>query len=405
MFKIYDIETIKNFFSCCFLDLSTDEYDVFIIHESKNQLSEMLNYLSKVKGLIGYNCLAFDSQVIEYIIKNQKFLLSLSTDECINYIYKKAQDVIQLMNSGGFASIPEWKLTIKHLDLFKIWHYDNKNKMTPLKWIEYMIDMDSIEEMPVKHYDNVDESMIDSIINYNKYDCRATREFYRITIGETNLPLYKNVNKIQLRKDIEKETGLKCLNFNDVKIGDSLNKLNYCKIKGIDKKNLPLPSKIIPKFKFKDCFPEYMKFETDAFNNFIKCFQNLDVDLKKKDEKQVFEFEYNSTVYTIAKGGLHSKDKPRKIIPNENEILIDADIGSQYPRALIKRSLFPRHLGREWLIGYSNMFDDRIAAKKQGKKAINEAYKLALNGGGSLLKINLVISKIFCILCKIKIII
>lgn len=97
---------------------------------------------------------------------------------------------------------------------------------------------------------------------------------------------------------------------------------------------------------------------------------------------QEFKFNYNSTEYTVAKGGIHSNDKPRRIIPEKDEILIDADIGSQYPWGIIKRRLFPPHLGELWLKGYSDTFERRIAAKRAKKQSINEAYKLALNGGG-----------------------
>lgn len=96
--------------------------------------------------------------------------------------------------------------------------------------------------------------------------------------------------------------------------------------------------------------------------------------------KQEFNFSFNGTSYTIAKGGIHSNDPPRKIIPNENEILRDSDIGSQYPRAIIKRRLFPAHLGEAWLKGYESTFHKRIEAKRAKKQSINEAFKLCLNG-------------------------
>lgn len=112
---------------------------------------------------------------------------------------------------------------------------------------------------------------------------------------------------------------------------------------------------------------------------------------KKSSKKKVQEyiFEYNNTSYTIALGGIHSNDKPRAIIPNDNEILRDADIGSQYPSSIIKRKLYPEHLGEEWLIGYKEIMEKRIISKKLYKttknkkyKSLDEALKLSLNGGG-----------------------
>lgn len=102
--------------------------------------------------------------------------------------------------------------------------------------------------------------------------------------------------------------------------------------------------------------------------------------MSKKNEKQEYQIELNGTTYTIAFGGIHSNESPRKIIPKENEILRDADISSQYPNAIFKRKLYPSHLGEEWLISYGELIKKRISAKKNNQKSISEALKLALNG-------------------------
>lgn len=102
--------------------------------------------------------------------------------------------------------------------------------------------------------------------------------------------------------------------------------------------------------------------------------------MSKKKEKQEYNFSFNGTEYTIGLGGLHSIDIPRRIIPTKDEILIDADISGNYPWNIIKRSLYPTHLGKEWLIGYKDVYEKRIQAKKEGKKSITEAYKLLGNG-------------------------
>ncbi len=397
--EIYDIETLKNCYTHCSLNRDNifEEFE-FIIHKDQNDLLIYIEHLNKLKGQIGYNNLAFDGQVIQYILENHKEWISweLDGEQISKLIYDYAQYVINKMNNGGWSDYPEWKMKIHQLDLFKIWHFDNKAKMTSLKWIEYMINMNNIEEMPIHHSQFVTLKQIkEEIIPYNKHDIRATYELYKITKGETDLKLYKGIDKIQLRKDIQSQFGIKCLNYNDVKIGDEINKQSYFKLSGCDKKTLPKPIKSISKYYFKDCFPNYMKFQTLEFNNFINALSNIEVSLKKetnknnKAKKQEFEFTYNDTIYTIAKGGLHSKDKPRIIKPLDNEILRDADIGSQYPNAIRKRKLFPKHLGEKWLTGYTDIIQKRMDAKslykktKEGKyQAIQEAYKLSLNGGG-----------------------
>jgi hypothetical protein len=389
--EVYDIETIKNCFTFTGLDINTKKVFQFVIHNSRNDLISLIDHLNNINGQIGYNNLNFDGQVIQWILDNYKDWLNLTGEKIANKIYDYAQHVINKTNNGSWADYPEWKLKIKQLDLFKIWHFDNKAKMTSLKWIEYSIDFPNIEEMPISHDTLVTEDQIQSILNYNLNDVLATYEFYKITIGETEHPLYKRIDKVQLRKDIINEFGINCINYNDVKIGDEINKFKYCQLSGIDKKQLPKPNKEIKSFKFKDCFPNYIKFETIEFNNFINIVGNVIVKLKKETDKdkQEFEFSFNGTTYLMAKGGLHSKDLSRIVKPLENELLKDCDVGSMYPNAIVKRNLFPKHLGDKWLIGYKQIIDERILAKKKYKEtkeskyqSIQETYKLSLNGGG-----------------------
>lgn len=60
------------------------------------------------------------------------------------------------------------------------------------------------------------------VLSYNKNDVVATNEFLNITQGQTELPLYKGKNKIQLRYAIAHKFRLNGMNFNDIKLGTEL---------------------------------------------------------------------------------------------------------------------------------------------------------------------------------------
>ena len=53
---------------------------------------------------------------------------------------------------------------------------------------------------------------------------------------------------------------------------------------------------------------------------------------------------------------------------------------SLYPSMLIEYEFYPKHLGKEFLIIYKQIKDERIEAKHNGNKVKNETLKLALNG-------------------------
>ena len=384
---IYDLETMKNLFTACFLGLDTCTKKQFVLFNDKQEYTNLLSFLDSCKDdkytFVGFNNLYFDAQVIEFILSNRVKFDKLTCEEIVTEIYNKVQWIIALDDKAKYKSLlPEWKLSIPQIDLYLINHYNNKNKRTSLKWLEFTMQTDNIEEMPIHHATSITQEDIPEILSYNWHDVEATHEFYKINIGETDNILYKGVNKLQLREDIKTEFNINCFNYNDVKIGDALNKQSYCNISDISSQEISESNKVINAFKFKDCFPDYYKFKTKEFNDFVNSFGNIDVKLDKSEDKQIFEFGYNGTIYTIAKGGIHSVDGPRLIKVESNQIMRDADIGSQYPRAIIKRKLYPKHLGENWLEGYNNIFERRIKAKREGNKSINEAYKLALNGGG-----------------------
>lgn len=119
-FYVYDIETL-DLFTATFLDRDSDERRVFVLSNTRDDITALLKFLrEEVKGLIGFNCINFDAQVLEYIFRNPK----CTANDIRNYAqYITSSNDLKL-------DVPEWKLRIPHLDLYRIHHFDNKNKRT-----------------------------------------------------------------------------------------------------------------------------------------------------------------------------------------------------------------------------------------------------------------------------------
>ena len=127
---------------------------------------------------------------------------------------------------------------LKQLDLFKIWHYDNLAKSTSLKALQIAMDLPLVEDMPFDHRHWITTfEEINEVLSYNKNDVYATNVFLDITLGKTELPLYKNKDKIKIRQDLQRKYGIRGLNYNDIKLGTELILQLYCK-----KFNLPVRS-------------------------------------------------------------------------------------------------------------------------------------------------------------------
>jgi len=252
------------------------------------------------------------------------------------------------------------------------------------------MDAPNVEEMPIHHsVESLTPEEIQLIKDYCRNDILNTDLLYLHTIGEVEHELYKGINKIQDRLDLIQEMKFpyKAMNYSDVKIGDEINKKVYLEKSGKTEKdlyNLKQNRKSTAGFTYGKCIPEYVEFQTPAFQDFYKKMKKVRVNLNEKEE---FPFSYNGTNYMIAKGGIHSSESYRIVVPPAGWILRDADIGSQYPHSIIKRGLYPAHLGPMWLIGYTSNRDRRLEykplAKKDKKyKGLSDMFKLALNGGG-----------------------
>ena len=141
--EIYDIETLSNCFTYTSIDKDSDKVYKFVIWKDKNEIYDLLTHLSKLKGMIGFNNINFDYPVIHYIIKERNKLVSLDGNAIAKLIYKKAQSVI----SQEYSAIKETEVLIPQLDLFRIWHYDNKARMTGLKKLEIVMCFENVQDV------------------------------------------------------------------------------------------------------------------------------------------------------------------------------------------------------------------------------------------------------------------
>jgi hypothetical protein len=73
MICVYDIETYAEAFIVCFLDIANKRTYSFEISKRKDETPELILFLQKCKGLIGFNNLDFDYPVIHWFIQNHKY--------------------------------------------------------------------------------------------------------------------------------------------------------------------------------------------------------------------------------------------------------------------------------------------------------------------------------------------
>jgi len=381
---MYDIETMQELFLIDIYNPQTNEHHEFMVSNWQNDLDGMIKFIELHKDyyFVGYNNLRFDSQVVEWIIKSNDNWYELSNLEICAKIAQKAADVIHDANFDVFPEYREEQLSFKQIDLFKVNHYDNKNRRVSLKRLEFEMDLENIEEMPIHHTKtDMTEEEIEITRNYCRNDVYATYEFYKVTIGDCEHPLYKGNDQIGLRLDIQEEFGIPCLNYSDSKIGDEMIKKFYCQEKKISYTDLPKKGLFRKEVAVKQCIADYVSFKTKELQQFLTRIRKMKLGTKD-DFKESISF-YNN-VYSFMKGGLHTENKPEIFEADEDHLIIDWDVSSYYPAIIINNGRYPGHLGKEFLSGYKQMFNKRLELKPLAKKdkrikGIVGALKLAVN--------------------------
>jgi len=365
---IYDIETLKSCFTLTVLNIDTQKIKQFTLHKNRWEFKELIEFLSICKGMIGFNNISFDYPVIHHIWKNKKNFELLNNDLVINNIYIKAQECIVFSNNKQYNHlISEKEFICPQLDLFRIWHYNNKAKSTSLKALEISMNYPNVMEMSLEHSkENISLEEVEQILEYNLNDVLATYEFYK-----------KSFDKIELRKSLNSQFKLNCLNYSDSKIGESLILKLYSDVTDIDKSIIKDMRSNREQIALNDIILPYIKFKSVEFNELLDFFKHLIIkETKNSIEKSVI---YEGFKYDFGLGGIHGCIKPGIYESNEEFIIIDADVSSLYPNLSIQNNLYPEHLGEIFVNVYKSLVDKRIEAKKAKNMTLSDGFKLAAN--------------------------
>lgn len=307
---IYDIEQFPNFHCCTFMNRDDEKEIVqFVIYEKLDQREDYANFLeNNVLGLIGFNNIEYDYPLLHMILKNIEWLsTSFFEPNEINYLLNDESQ--RLVTTEDYKAI--YDPVIPQMDLMKIWHFDNKAKRMSLKALEINMKFENVQDLPYEYDHFVSEDEINTILEYNLNDVKATKLFYDITIGNTNNPLYKGKDKIQLRKDIKKEYSIDCMNFNDVKIGNQIILNEYCKLTGSDYKTVKEGRTYRHSMSGRDIVSNRISFKTEEFNRICNQFKDLNITSTKLDDdsKELFSLVYKEFRYDFGLGGIHGSQK------------------------------------------------------------------------------------------------
>lgn len=364
---IYDLETYPNFFLASFKDLKTEKYIEFEISDRINEIKELRVFLSQKKlRLIGFNNINFDYPVLHNtILKNNKDWSSYD-------IYKEVQNII----NAEYSSIWDNLVKIPQLDLYRIWHYDNKNKRTSLKWLEFAMRMDNIEDLPYPVGSILTEDEMDVTRSYCRNDLDATHKFFNLS--------KKHIEIRQFYSDLE---GINLINASETKIAKDVFGKYLSKDMGVSYKDLRKMRTERWYLPIKDIIFPYIKFKHKQNNEVLEYFKNT-IWKKSKDgfaTKLAYSTNYLNVKREYGEGGLHSFGKPGIYESNDEYMVYDLDFASYYPHLSFKNKLHPEHIPEKV---FSEKYEGFYKERKNYPKSnpINYVLKIILNSAYGLSK-------------------
>lgn len=294
---IYDIEIYRNVFTLSIIREDRKVGKKFEISFRKDQRREMLLFLKRIKTdggrMVGFNNIGFDYPLLHYILENQK--------ATVYEIFQKANSIIESMkekkddDDDDFSRfrhiVPEHKVKIPQIDLYKIHHFDNKARATGLKMLEFNMRSDNIEDLPYSPGTSLKSFEIDNLLKYNCHDVLETLAFYE-----------KSKEQIAFRESITVKYGKNFMNHNDTKIGKDyfimeLERLVPGSCYTVIGKTRKMRQTHRKHIDIKDIIFPYVNFERDEFKQVVEWFKRQRI----TETKGVFSNILESDLGELAK--------------------------------------------------------------------------------------------------------
>ena len=369
---IMDYETLSNCFVAVFKHYKTDETHIFSVCNLQNDYDKFIEFLKQNidnnEWHISYNGLAFDAQVTHNIIKDHDNLRLMDGESIAEEIYGYAQEAIRRSNNKEFQTFPEWEMSIKQIDVFKLNHWDNMAKRSSLKWIQYSMDWDNMVDMPLPHDHNIkNREELDMIISYCINDVDSTKEIFNQC-----KPL------IALRKNLTDQYGINLYSASEPRISKELFAYYLSKELGIPKYELKKLRTFRNVIKAKDIILDYINFDSLQFNNLLEKFKTVEINPNFTKGGFKYSVNYKGVKTHFGLGGAHGANRSGVYESDEDNIIMSSDVASFYPNLAIMNKIAPAHLDKK---AFCNLYEWFFTERKKIPKSnpMNYVYKIILN--------------------------
>ena len=372
---VYDIEVFENFFCIVLENLEDDDYIYYMIHPSyRNDYDQMIDFLKKEgkAGSIffGFNNISYDSQIVEHLIQQESHYSMAKPIEICRDLWMLSNEVIHGTDNPNYRTpYPEYKQTLKQIDVFKLNHWDNMAKRSSLKWIQYTMDWHNIKESSIPFSALIDtKDQIKETLSYCVNDVKSTK---KIVILSKDL--------IKLRMNLSRTYKVNLLSASEPKISKEL--FAYFlgrKLKMSPKDVKALPTQRRTMIRVNDIILPYVNFKTPIFKSVLEKFKTVIIEPENTKGGFKHSILNNGVKTDYGLGGIHGCRASGIYESTDDLIIMTSDVTSFYPNLAIRNKWSPGHLDPQaFSEQYEWFFEERKKIPK--KDPLNYVYKLILN--------------------------
>ena len=361
---VYDVEIFSNVFHAVLYNTEAKQTYKFEVSERRNQMQEFCEmFLNQDLCFVGYNNIHFDNVVVNYCIEffyNQTYSAEVIC-QTLAYLSKS------IIHDESQERWRRWKFATKFATLDILTMMYSKALRVSLKDMQVTMHYHNVQEFVCNWSKPLALEDIDAMIDYNINDVMSTNHLLEISKPD-----------IDLRISIEDEYKINCLSRDGVGIGTEILKQRYLEATGLiwsDLRDLRSPMDMIP---LKDVILPVIAFKDPILVSLLEEMKTLTVTAGRKGWNKKFVF--HGRKISIGVGGIHSINKPEIVIPDEDELLLDSDVGSMYPSLILEWGFVPPHLDKNVFMEiFWSIYKERMDAKRSGRKLEDLTKKLALN--------------------------
>lgn len=366
--------------------------------------------------MFGYNNSKYDKLMVAALLMHHNNVNG--TKELIKILYETSQKIIQSQNKDRsfnqndfyMNALNKFKLPYTDIDVMQIFALNKASVMIDkagdrkpvpkslkqtsinLQWYELLeFELPPICEKDIHFYHNIDrykgmtakqlnsllgkwerfiiEEYIPPMMYYNKNDCFIGCEMMRL-----------NIDEIRLRYNIARSYGLNVLSASRSNISDAFIEKFYSEMSGLHPSQWKGKKTERKAMAFKKVIFDFINFKTEPLQKLLREMKEVVVFSIGKDAFSR-EVSINNGVYTIATGGLHSKDIPGALYSNwpiddasstgeqsqkslNRFKYVHWDISSFYPSIMVQYGVAPAHLDQKVFVKLIKWIrDTRVTAK------------------------------------------